>query len=188
MVLGVVSSSQTFPPTCQVLGVTDWPNAQPTTCAAWVAIAWSYCSGNNNIIYISLSFLLQLTFSFLRYLNSESDAKRGFRLDVKDWKLIKSCKGPIQTNGYDCGVFICIFDDLVCKKMAPTFEQQHMPYFRYFSSSITPWKYFLIFDQRVLFQIYDALRNSSRGSVAMNFLLCAGAFYSFCLLKYSWSV
>ena len=54
-----------------------------------------------------------LTF-YRNYLEDESENKKGTRYDLSSWKL-EICKGiPLQENGSDCGVFMCMVSDCSC--------------------------------------------------------------------------
>lgn len=70
---------------------------------------------------------------FLRkYVQDEHKAKKGKALDgVEDWELILHEKPvPQQENGYDCGVFTCMFGDYVSAGRELVFEQADMPSLR----------------------------------------------------------
>ena len=64
----------------------------------------------------------------LKYLKDEWVAKKGGTLpDADDWELI-TCKPevPVQENGFDCGVFTCMFADFLSSNRPLTFNQQHI--------------------------------------------------------------
>jgi sentrin-specific protease 1 len=43
----------------------------------------------------------------------------------------KYSKGiPQQKNGYDCGVFVCMFAEYLSRNESFDFDQKHMDYFR----------------------------------------------------------
>ena len=47
-----------------------------------------------------------------------------------NWKL-QHCKDvPQQSNGYDCGVFVCMYCDYMSDDLQPKFGQEKMPQFR----------------------------------------------------------
>jgi len=63
----------------------------------------------------------------LQYLKDEWKAKKGGEMDVSEWKLVACTKDtPQQLNGFDCGVFTCMFADFVTKDCEPVFQQQHI--------------------------------------------------------------
>jgi len=64
----------------------------------------------------------------LQYLKDEWKAKKkGGELDVCEWELVACTRDtPQQLNGYDCGVFTCMFADFVTKDCEPVFQQQHI--------------------------------------------------------------
>ena len=64
-----------------------------------------------------------------KYLREEYKTRKGSELDMSSWQLIHA-KVPQQTNGVDCGVFVCVFAEY-CSRMADLkFDQSHMPHFR----------------------------------------------------------
>ena len=60
----------------------------------------------------------------------EHKARRGSDLDMASWQQIKAKDIPQQLNGYDCGVFTCMFAEYLSRKAKMTFNQSHMPLFR----------------------------------------------------------
>lgn len=64
------------------------------------------------------------------YLQDESMDKRKTKLDTTDWTVecIRDC--PQQRNGSDCGVFSCMVAEFLTRDSKPSFDQQHMQYFR----------------------------------------------------------
>ena len=64
------------------------------------------------------------------YLIEEHKARKGSDLDMSAWQLIHAKNIPCQTNGSDCGVFVCMFAEYLSWKAEFTFDQSHMPYFR----------------------------------------------------------
>lgn len=68
------------------------------------------------------------------YLVEEHKDKKGTdgsaEFDLSNW-IISSPKGiPGQQNGYDCGVFACIFAEYRSRNVEFTFSQKDMKYFR----------------------------------------------------------
>ncbi|KAL3799204.1 LOW QUALITY PROTEIN: hypothetical protein ACHAW5_007243 [Stephanodiscus triporus] len=63
----------------------------------------------------------------LEYVKDEYRAKNGKELDVTEWELV-SCTSdtPRQRNGYDCGVFTCMFCDFISKDCSLVFNQDHI--------------------------------------------------------------
>ncbi|KAL3770402.1 hypothetical protein ACHAW5_002319 [Stephanodiscus triporus] len=63
----------------------------------------------------------------LKYVKDEYSAKNGKELDVTEWELV-SCTSdtPRQKNGYDCGVFTCMFADFISKDCQLLFNQDHI--------------------------------------------------------------
>ncbi|GFH55956.1 hypothetical protein CTEN210_12433 [Chaetoceros tenuissimus] len=50
----------------------------------------------------------------LRYLKDEYMTTKGRTLDAEEWEIVGFTNDvPIQPNGYDCGVFVCFFADLI---------------------------------------------------------------------------
>ncbi|XP_071422881.1 sentrin-specific protease 2 [Pithys albifrons albifrons] len=70
--------------------------------------------------------------TLLQYLQEESKAKRNLELSASEWTLrsMSPSEIPQQTNGSDCGVFVCKFADSISRDKPITFTQEHMPYFR----------------------------------------------------------
>jgi Ulp1 family protease len=64
----------------------------------------------------------------MQYLKDEWRAKKGGELPNQDeWDLV-TCKAdtPQQRNGYDCGVFTCMFADFLSMGRPLAFSQQHI--------------------------------------------------------------
>jgi sentrin-specific protease 1 len=64
----------------------------------------------------------------LEYVKDEYKAKNGGQeMDVSEWELV-SCTSdtPRQRNGFDCGVFTCMFCDFISKDCALVFNQSHI--------------------------------------------------------------
>jgi len=64
----------------------------------------------------------------LRYLKDEWAAMKGGELpDADKWSIVGAKTGvPRQTNGYDCGVFTCMFADFLSINRPLSFDQTHM--------------------------------------------------------------
>jgi len=60
----------------------------------------------------------------------ESKAKRKKDFDFKGWSDYQPDDIPHQHNGYDCGVFLCIYADYCSRNQEFEFDQRFMPYFR----------------------------------------------------------
>uniref|UniRef100_A0A803XK66 Ubiquitin-like protease family profile domain-containing protein n=1 Tax=Meleagris gallopavo TaxID=9103 RepID=A0A803XK66_MELGA len=67
-----------------------------------------------------------------QYLQEESWEKRKVKLSLSEWTLhsMKPHEIPQQSNGSDCGVFMCKYADYVCRDKPITFTERDMPYFR----------------------------------------------------------
>lgn len=64
------------------------------------------------------------------YLQNEHSFKKGQTFNFQGWKF-KSANGiPQQTNGSDCGTFLCVYANFICANIKLNFDQQDMPYFR----------------------------------------------------------
>ena len=64
----------------------------------------------------------------MRYLKDEWNAKKGGELpDVDKWELV-TCEQdtPQQENGFDCGVFTCMFADFLSLDRPLSFSQEHI--------------------------------------------------------------
>ncbi|XP_074449126.1 sentrin-specific protease 2-like [Larus michahellis] len=70
--------------------------------------------------------------TLLKYLQEESHEKRNMELNVSEWTVhsMEPHEIPQQSNGSDCGVFICKYADYISREKLMTFTQTHMPYFR----------------------------------------------------------
>lgn len=64
----------------------------------------------------------------MRYLKDEHQAKKGSPLPDEDkWRLVPCTSDtPMQQNGFDCGVFTCMFADFLSKNCPLTFSQEHV--------------------------------------------------------------
>lgn len=66
------------------------------------------------------------------YLEQEHRDKKGTDWDSTGWTAQCLTEGiPMQMNGYDCGVFACVFAELMARRAPFTFSQADMPYFRH---------------------------------------------------------
>lgn len=66
-----------------------------------------------------------------KYLIDEFRDKKGDgNCDFENWNLCSPSNIPCQQNGYDCGVFTCIFAEYRSRKADFTFSQKNMNYFR----------------------------------------------------------
>ncbi|XP_068001300.1 sentrin-specific protease 2-like isoform X1 [Melanerpes formicivorus] len=70
--------------------------------------------------------------TLFQYLREESHEKRNLELASSEWTLrsMESHEIPQQSNGSDCGVFVCKYAEYISRDRATTFTQKHMPYFR----------------------------------------------------------
>ncbi|XP_064021137.1 sentrin-specific protease 2-like isoform X1 [Pogoniulus pusillus] len=70
--------------------------------------------------------------TLFQYLREESLEKRNLELASSEWTLrsMESHEIPQQSNGSDCGVFVCKYAEYISRDRATTFTQNHMPYFR----------------------------------------------------------
>lgn len=89
---------------------------------------------NKHIVYID-SFH-QGNSSCLRalwdYLEAEHMDKKKCDWDSSGWTSQCLTQGvPKQFNGYDCGVFTCVFGECLARRAPFSFSQADMPYFRY---------------------------------------------------------
>lgn len=68
------------------------------------------------------------TEALMRYLKDEWAAKKGGELPGADqWKIVGAVNGiPQQMNGYDCGVFTCMFGDYLSLDRPLSFNQNHI--------------------------------------------------------------
>ena len=68
----------------------------------------------------------------LRYLKDEHMHKFNSPLpDIRDWNLVdNNSSTPKQENGYDCGVFTCLFAEALAKGERPCFTQNELQYSR----------------------------------------------------------
>lgn len=66
----------------------------------------------------------------LEYVFEEYKDKKGAVFDSENWTLFSPKNIPCQQNGYDCGVFTCIFAEYRSRNADFTFSQKNMNYFR----------------------------------------------------------
>jgi sentrin-specific protease 1 len=70
----------------------------------------------------------------LRWLRDEWREKKGGELETSGWEVRTAPSTlPRQTNGFDCGVFMCVYMDFLAAGHVPTvsdFTQEDMPMFR----------------------------------------------------------
>ncbi|RKP39788.1 hypothetical protein BJ085DRAFT_43705 [Dimargaris cristalligena] len=64
------------------------------------------------------------------YLESEHTEKKKQPLNLSDWEDYCPKNIPRQQNGYDCGVFTCMFAEYCCREATFDFTQKQMPYLR----------------------------------------------------------
>lgn len=64
----------------------------------------------------------------MRYIKDEHEDKKKEPLpEAEEWRLIPCEPGtPRQRNGYDCGVFTCMFADFLSKDCPLVFGQDHV--------------------------------------------------------------
>jgi Ulp1 family protease len=76
--------------------------------------------------------VLTLSLKALRsYLADEFKAKHNKELDVDSWTNHEPGKSvPRQRNGFDCGVFMCMFADYTSRDRPFHFNQGDMPFCR----------------------------------------------------------
>jgi Ulp1 family protease len=56
--------------------------------------------------------------------------KKNTPFDYTGWTIAQPKNIPAQENGYDCGVFTCIFAEYSSRGEPFDFSQSHMKYFR----------------------------------------------------------
>ncbi|VDM51647.1 unnamed protein product [Angiostrongylus costaricensis] len=64
------------------------------------------------------------------YLTEEYEDKKKETFGFKGWKFSLRRDIPRQTNGSDCGVFVCKFAEFASRRAPMAFTQQHMPNYR----------------------------------------------------------
>ncbi|XP_043282341.1 sentrin-specific protease 1-like [Venturia canescens] len=61
------------------------------------------------------------------YLVEEAKNKGAGPIQIEEWSLVTKMNIPRQTNGYDCGVFVCLYAKHVIERKEMNFSQQEMP-------------------------------------------------------------
>ncbi|KAL7518398.1 hypothetical protein ACHAWX_003230 [Stephanocyclus meneghinianus] len=63
----------------------------------------------------------------LQYVKDEWKVKKGEEMDASAWRLVGCTPDtPRQLNGYDCGVFTCMFSDFISQDCPLLFSQKHV--------------------------------------------------------------
>ena len=65
-----------------------------------------------------------------QYMDEESMDKRGYAFDFNGWGNCTPKNIPKQTNGFDCGVFICQYAEYASRNAEFTFLEKDMPQYR----------------------------------------------------------
>lgn len=69
--------------------------------------------------------------AILEYLSNEHQDKKKEPLpSAEDWEVIFDGSCPAQHNGYDCGVFACVFAEHASRNAPMVFAQRDMLYYR----------------------------------------------------------
>jgi Ulp1 family protease len=70
--------------------------------------------------------------SIFQYIKDEhKDKKKSSMPDGDQWQIIPTQRDtPRQRNGYDCGVFTCMFAYFLSKNQPLTFSQEHIALYR----------------------------------------------------------
>lgn len=66
----------------------------------------------------------------LNYLKEEHIDKKKQFFNEMEWKTQNVHDIPQQQNGYDCGVFSCMYAEFITRNRPIEFSQEKMPYFR----------------------------------------------------------
>lgn len=66
----------------------------------------------------------------LEYLKVDYPDKTGNAFNADEWTFYKPKSIPVQQNGYDCGVFTCLFAEYRSRLEEFDFDQSRMPYLR----------------------------------------------------------
>ncbi|TMW62575.1 hypothetical protein Poli38472_005193 [Pythium oligandrum] len=67
----------------------------------------------------------------LKYLHDEMQHKKQQPFDSEGWELVETVPGtPQQENGWDCGVFTCLFADYLSQNLDLSFSQNDMEFQR----------------------------------------------------------
>mmetsp|Transcript_6538 Transcript_6538/g.18517 ORF Transcript_6538/g.18517 Transcript_6538/m.18517 type:complete len:786 (+) Transcript_6538:26-2383(+) len=64
------------------------------------------------------------------FVEEEHKARKGAPLDLSEWEEYQPQDIPHQENGYDCGIFSCMFADFSAQDAPFAFRQKHMNYLR----------------------------------------------------------
>ncbi|KAI8929794.1 hypothetical protein BC831DRAFT_442081 [Entophlyctis helioformis] len=81
--------------------------------------------------YDSLHGDNELCLELLRsYIAQESVDKKKTAMDLDEWEDYMPKDIPAQQNGFDCGVFTCMFMEHIAREAPFTFSQKHMPVLR----------------------------------------------------------
>uniref|UniRef100_A0A0N4ZN50 ULP_PROTEASE domain-containing protein n=1 Tax=Parastrongyloides trichosuri TaxID=131310 RepID=A0A0N4ZN50_PARTI len=67
--------------------------------------------------------------SLKEYIKTEADDKLKLNIDLNEWTAIHAQDIPEQQNGYDCGVFSCMFAEYTSRERDFEFTQKDMPFF-----------------------------------------------------------
>jgi sentrin-specific protease 1 len=75
------------------------------------------------------------TSAIMQYLGDEMREKLGVMMtkaecDLWHVQLIPPAESPQQQNGYDCGMFVCMYADYMLQDLPEQFSQQDMPMLR----------------------------------------------------------
>lgn len=63
------------------------------------------------------------------YIQLEYNDKRKTKMNIEQWKKKMTTK-PRQTNGIDCGVFVCTYADLIATNIRTDFKQKDISHYR----------------------------------------------------------
>lgn len=63
-----------------------------------------------------------------RYLVGEHQAVRGET--IEPYRVVRRLDIPRQMNGHDCGVFVCVYAEMLSRRAEFNFSQENMPAFR----------------------------------------------------------
>ena len=72
------------------------------------------------------------TSAIMQYLGDEMRAKRGEEMNQAQWEVqsVPPAESPMQENGFDCGMFVCMSADYMLQDLPERFGQQDMPMLR----------------------------------------------------------
>ncbi|XP_060874158.1 sentrin-specific protease 2-like [Metopolophium dirhodum] len=71
----------------------------------------------------------EIHINILEYLQQEHERKLGNPLPLQEWEIVKGCN-PVQSNGRDCGVFVCVIAEYLARDASFNFNQSNMASFR----------------------------------------------------------